>query len=305
MSAAKTSSAPSRLGDHAGDGAAAGVGLRRVTSVSTMSVTFGCSSAGGRRWSRRRPWRAPGTGSRRTRCSGCRCWPAGWPRRGGCRRAREGVVAGLLEVVRDLLDAGLVADGRPRVLAAPGALGRVLAVVAVHLVEPLGLRVPRLEVLVGERPAGGDAVDVLELAEVTRPQAVERGAVELGGAADVVVDPGLERLAVLVVPRVGRDVAALDEDGLRLPVLLLAGQEAAPLEQQDPLARRGQGVGQRPPARTCSDDDDVVVLGHRMASSRRVGRKAAAVFGIQGVGFRAGSVARDRRAAVLRCARPR
>ena len=89
------------------------------------------------------------------------------------------------------------------------ALGRVLAGVAVHLVEPLGLRVVRLEVVVGQRPRRRDAVDVLELAEVLRAQAVQRRAVQLGGAADEVVDLRLERLAVGVVPGVLRDVLAV------------------------------------------------------------------------------------------------
>ena len=122
------------------------------------------------------------------------------------------VVAGFLQVVVDLLDPGLVADGRVRVLAAPGTLGGIVAMVAVDLVEPLGLGVPGLEVLVGERPGGRDAVSVFKLAEVTGAQAVEGGAIELRRAPYVVVDARLKCLAVLVLPRVGRGVAALDED---------------------------------------------------------------------------------------------
>ena len=86
----------------------------------------------------------------------------------------------------------------------------------------------------------------LELAEVLLAQPVERRAVELRRAADEVVDLRLERLALLVVPRVRRDVAVVDEHVLREPVLRLARQPVAALEQQDPLARTARGA-----ARAC------------------------------------------------------
>ena len=84
------------------------------------------------------------------------------------------------------------------------ALGGVLAVVAVYLVQPFGLRVEGFQVVVMSGHVGRDAVDVLQLTEVLRTQPVERGAVQLGGAAHEVVDLGLERFAVGVVPRVTR-----------------------------------------------------------------------------------------------------
>ena len=178
-------------------------------------------------------------------------------------RRRERVVAGRRQVVGDPLDAWLVGDGRPGVLLRPVALGRVLAVVAVHLVQPLRLRVPGLELVVAERPGRRDPVDVFDLTEVLRPQPVQRGAVELGRPTDEVVDLGLERRAVGVVPRIRRDVLAVDEHGLGVPVLRLPREEVAAFEQQDPLPRPGEGVGERPSAGPRPDDDDVVVLGHR------------------------------------------
>jgi len=162
---------------------------------------------------------------------------------------------------------GLVGHRRPRVLLAPVALGRVLAVVAVHLVQPLGLRVPGLEVVVGERPGRGEAVGVMELAEVLGSQTVERGAVQLRRAAHVVVDLGLEGRPVGVVPGVGRDVLAVDEHRARVPVVHLPGQEVAALEEQDLLSRRGEGVRKRAATRARPDDDHVVVVRHRSLPS--------------------------------------
>lgn len=163
-----------------------------------------------------------------------------------------------------------------RVLPAPVALGGVLAVVAVHLVEPLRPGVPGLEIVVRQRPRRRDAVDVLELLQIPRSQAVQRRAVQLGGAADVVVDLRLEGLAVGVVPGVFRDVASLGEHRVRAPVLGLAGQEVAPFQQQDALAAGRERVGQRPAARSGADHDHVVVLGQRVLpawSCRRAGQR--------------------------------
>ena len=71
-------------------------------------------------------------------------------------------------------------------------LGRVLTAGAVHLVELLGLGVVRLHHVVLDRPGRGDAVVVLELAEVAFAEPVERGPVELRRPTDEVVDLGLE-----------------------------------------------------------------------------------------------------------------
>src|SRR5204862_671264 len=122
--------------------------------------------------------------------------------------------------------------------------GRVLAMVAVDLVKLLGLRVVRLHVVVGDRPGRRDPVMVPELPEVLRPQAVERRAVHLGRSADRVVDPGLGRLVRLVGPGLLGHVPVLDEDLLRVPVLRLAWQPVAALEDEDALARRGEMAGE-------------------------------------------------------------
>ena len=221
-----------------------------VTSASTRSVTFGRSrigrtaivSASDFAWTRHGIAVAPRAADARA------LRPVGLVVEDPARRM-ERVVSRLLQVVGQLLDARFVRHRGPRVLLAPGALGRVLAVVAVDLVEPFGLRVERLEVVVGERPLRRDAVDVLQLAEVLRPQPVQRRAVHLRRAADEVVHLRLERLAVGVVPRLFGDVAAVDEDRRRAPVLHLACEEVAALEQQDALAGVGDRVGQRAAAR--------------------------------------------------------
>lgn len=131
------------------------------------------------------------------------------------------------------------------VRAAGQALGGVFAVPSVHEIELLGLGVVRLQVLVADRPGGGDAVVVAQLAEVLGAQSEERGAVELGVAADVVVDLRRELVAVLVVPELGSTVLALDEHRGGVPVVPLARQVAPALQDQDPLPGGSQSMRER------------------------------------------------------------
>ena len=148
----------------------------------------------------------------------------------------EGMVARALQVVGELLDAWLVRDGGMRVGSGAGRLGGILPARAVDMIHLLGLRVVGLEILVAERPGGRDAVVVFQDAEVLFAQAVERGAVELRGAADEVVHAGLEFVPVLVAPEVLRGVAVRDENLGGRPVLGLAGQPAAAFEDEDAFA---------------------------------------------------------------------
>ena len=85
-----------------------------------------------------------------------------------------------------------------------------------------------------------------DLVEVAFPETEQDRAVHLGVAADVVVllrREHLVRAEVLPLTRVG--VAVIEPHRLGVPVLGLAGQEVAALEQQDPLARGREGVRQR------------------------------------------------------------
>ena len=175
-------------------------------------------------------------------------------------RQVERVQALLLEVVAELLDARLVLHRREGGSRALAALGRVLAVPAVHEVEMLGLGVVRLEIGVADRPRRGDAAVVTQLAEVLRAQPEQRRAVELGVAADVVVDLRRELVAVAVEPELRRPVLALDEHGGGVPVVALARQVVAAFEQQDPLAGGGDAVGERAAAGPRADHDHVVML---------------------------------------------
>src|SRR5262249_39413875 len=124
----------------------------------------------------------------------------------------------------------------------------------------LGFRVPRFEVVVAERPRGGEATVMLDRAEVLGPEAEERGAVELGVAADVVVLLWREAVPGGGLPRLVRRVLPAEEHGIGVPVVALARQEIAPFEQQDAQACRGELPRERPTPGSTPDDHDVVVV---------------------------------------------
>ena len=119
-------------------------------------------------------------------------------------------------------------------------------------------------------------------AEVLLAEPEQDRPVDLRVAPDEVLRVRLEGGAVLVVPGLARDVAVLQEHLARVPVLGLAGEVAAALEQQDALARRSEPVSERASSRAGADDDHVVVVGHgfllrrvRSATSTRRWRRAA------------------------------
>jgi hypothetical protein len=140
----------------------------------------------------------------------------------------------------------------------------------VHEVELLGLAVVGLELVVADRPGRGDAAVVADLAEVALAQAEQDRAVELRVTADEVLLVGPEGVAVAVDPLLAAEVALLEEDLGAVPVLRLAGQVSAALQQKDALAGRREPVRERAAARPGADDDYVVVLA--LGGSFRRGR---------------------------------
>ena len=110
-----------------------------------------------------------------------------------------------------------------------------------------------------------------DFTEVLRAKSQQRRAVDLGIAADVVLNPWNKRSAVFVVPGLFGPVSRLDKNSARIPVLLLARQVATPFEQQNSFARRGQMVSKRSSARSGPNDNDVVMRfrSHMILSKHR------------------------------------
>src|SRR3954447_11659898 len=104
---------------------------------------------------------------------------------------------------------------------------------------------------------------MLEVVKILGAQAGERGAEDLGVAADPVMHTRLERLTRFAVdPQFAGLVAVLNENGGRGLVLRLAGEPGAAFEYQDVETAPGQRVSERAAAHARADDDDIGRTGH-------------------------------------------
>ena len=99
-----------------------------------------------------------------------------------------------------------------------------------------------------------------DLVEIALAQPEQRRAINLGIAADEIVELRAEGAPPRVYPCLRGLVSAVDEDGLRAPVRFLARQIVAAFEDQDALSGRGKRLSQRSAAGAASDNDHVVVL---------------------------------------------
>src|SRR5581483_1658061 len=157
-----------------------------------------------------------------------------------------------------------MADRRMRVRRAAARLGGVFAGVAVHMIEPFGFAVERLQIVVADLPGRRDAAVVLDLAEVFLAQSEQRRAEKFGVAADVIVGVRMKLLAVLVVPFFFGLIFSLEIDRARVPVVFFSRHVVAALEDENLLAARRKLVGEGPAAGAAADDNNVVMiaLGH-------------------------------------------
>ncbi len=147
-----------------------------------------------------------------------------------------------------------MAHGRPRIRGLGRRFRWILATIAVHLIEILGLRVIRLQIVIAYRPCGRDAAMVAEFAKIFFPQTEQRGTVELRIAAHVVICVGVKFFAVLIKPGLFGVVMSVHVDDLGIPVRFLTRNIVATFENQDPLTGRGQVVGERSATRAGSND---------------------------------------------------
>ena len=139
-------------------------------------------------------------------------------------------------------------------------LGRVFAETPAHLVERFGARIPRLDLVIVERPAGGRAFGVLNRSEILRAVADQHRAIHLGVAADVIVIAGIERLAGGVEPGLLRPEHAALVDRPIVAGFRPVEQPLAALEDDDAGPRRGEPGGQGSAAHAGADDDDVGIV---------------------------------------------
>src|ERR1700757_1268233 len=137
---------------------------------------------------------------------------------------------------------------------------------AMGIKELFGAGVVRFEVGVGEWPGWRDTAFVVDDAEVFRAQAEEGSAINLRLAADEVGLLGVEGFVVLVEPDIFSVVVVVEEDGGSVPVSFFLREKRASLKNENALACLREMKGEGPAARSSSDDDYVVGVGHDACS---------------------------------------
>ena len=116
--------------------------------------------------------------------------------------------------------------------AEPDPLGRVITARAMDQIELLGARIVKLQITVADGPGRRDTALVLDRPEVLVAQAWQRSAIDLGVAADIVVNAGVKNDSVIgAIKSSGLEITAfqmfffagfvalLIKDGVRTPVL--------------------------------------------------------------------------------------
>src|SRR5262249_14531556 len=102
-----------------------------------------------------------------------------------------------------------------------------------------------------------------DLPEILLAQAKQCRAVHLGIATHPIVDPGMERTAILAVPGLFRLILCIDEDSGGIPIFSFPWQKVTTFQEQDLLTAGGAPVRGGASPRAGADDDDVVMLaGH-------------------------------------------
>jgi len=107
--------------------------------------------------------------------------------------------------------------------------GGIFALIPVHMIEPLCFSIVGFHILVTERPGRRDTAVMVNLAEVLFAQPKQRGAVEFGIAADVIIGMRVQLFAILVVPDFPCLVFSLKINGAGASVVFFSGNVAAPL----------------------------------------------------------------------------
>ena len=129
---------------------------------------------------------------------------------------------GLRPIVRKLLNAWLVAHGRMRVRRRAPRLVRILAALAADLEQRFGLAVIRFEHVVFQRPCWRDAIVRGVLFEIFFAKPKQGRAINFRITANPIMQAGMKAFAFASVPSLRRLIGAVDENSLRVPILLRA-----------------------------------------------------------------------------------
>src|SRR5581483_6159642 len=152
-----------------------------------------------------------------------------------------------------------MADRRMRIRTRRSGIGRILAAIPVDVIDMLSLCVVGLKVVIRDRPRGRYAAVMTHFAEVFTTEPKQRGAVKLGISADIVIRMRMKLASVAIVPNLFGVVFRLEIHRRGAPVIFLAGNVVASLEDENLFSGRGELRGESPASGARADDDHVVM----------------------------------------------
>src|SRR6516162_427671 len=110
-------------------------------------------------------------------------------------------------------------DRRVGKLAAASRLGRIFTYLAVYMIEPFGLAVIRLELIIRNRPGRRDSTVMFYLAKILFAEPEQCRAIKLGVATNVIIGVWMQLAAVRVAPTFFRVVATTRIHLQGIPIL--------------------------------------------------------------------------------------
>ncbi len=104
------------------------------------------------------------------------------------------------EIVEQFLNARFVAHGRVTIRCAGWTFRGIGAALPVDVIQMLSLGVIGFKVVIAQRPCWRNTAVVDDFSEIPLTEPQQSRAINFGVAADVILDAGMKRLAVLVEP---------------------------------------------------------------------------------------------------------
>src|SRR5581483_3086668 len=170
------------------------------------------------------------------------------------------VVSITFQIVKQLLNARLVADRRISVRLCRPRLGRVLTAKSVYMIELFGSLIIRLEGIVFNGPSRRNSIGVLDFVEVTLAQTKEDAAIDLAITTDKIVKSGTKFFSLRVVPGFHCLIPRVRKDGLAVPIFSFPRQIIAALQKEDSLSRLCQPPSHGASAWPRANNDHVIMF---------------------------------------------
>src|ERR1700730_1140293 len=142
-------------------------------------------------------------------------------------------------------DSRFVRDGRQGIGGGMAWFRGVITEFAANAIQALGLCVPRLQLVVIERPAWSCPFCVCDRPEVACAVSDQNRTVKLAVSTHIIIVAGVELLTRTIRPRLGRTIKSTLKDGPCVARFRCIFQLFAALENDDVGARRRESGGER------------------------------------------------------------